>query len=205
MDKPKSVVPEHYDPVTYWNEREHPNTAPNPGVSAEHARFFRRHIGGHASLLELGPGVGRLFPLYSGLPEVATLDLTRRYEPQVAAAAQTLGLSVQQNFLDDPLAPFPFADGRFDVGVSSFVFIHVPFENIRHSMSELARVARHVVAFVGDDPAWPKTPAARKPSTHCFGHDYDALCADIGCTITDREVFVNAKGQRAIGFVYRRN
>jgi len=204
MEKPKSVVPERYDPVTYWNERAHPNTAPNPGVSAEHARFFQKQIAGQKSLLELGPGVGRLFGLYRGLQEVATLDLTQRYAAQVRAAADALGLGVTQNFLSDPLAAFPFAEARFDVGISSFVFIHVPFENIRHSMSELARVARKVVVFVGDDPVWPRTPAERKPSSHCFGHDYDALCDEIGCVITDREIFVNPKGQRAIGFVYRR-
>ena len=79
----KGFVPEHYDPVEYWNTRKQPNTAKAPGVSQNHADFFRKHTPLDApAILELGPGVGRLFSIYKSARDGVfdTLDLTRQHE-----------------------------------------------------------------------------------------------------------------------------
>lgn len=204
MEK-KSFIPEVYDPVEYWNSRDQPNTDANPGISPAHRAVFDRHLKHGARVLELGPGIGRLFPVYEGCSELATLDLTHQHEATLKTVASQYDLPLRQEFLNDALAPFPFADQSFDLAVSAYVFIHVPFENIRHSMSEMARVAQRAIVFATSNPNWPKTEAERKPSSHCFDHDYDALCRELGMKIVDRVEFPNPKLNRTgLAFAYEK-
>jgi len=202
----KGFVPDYYDPVEYWNTRSQPNTEKAPGISQMHSDFFHRNIGHAPAILELGPGVGRLFALYKNSRDgvFATLDLTRQHERTVELAAREQNLVVKQYFIAEADAAYPFADNQFDIGVSSFVFIHVPFEYIRHSMSEMARTCRKVIVFASDNPAWPKTEAERKPSTHVFGHDYQALCSDLGLVVHDYALFPSNKGFNSVALCYGR-
>lgn len=175
-----SIIPSKYDPVSYWAQREHPNTDEAPGISPPHRNFFNVNAACARSVLELGPGIGRLFPLYQDIPRTVALDLSRKYENHAKNVASNLNLNLEQYFLNEALQPYPFQDGEFDISVASFVLLHIPFENIRHTLSQLARVSNKVIVFDGDDPNWPATEAERKPSSHCFRHDHDALCRDLG-------------------------
>lgn len=208
MAEKKSFIPENYDPVEYWNTREQPNTEKNPGVSIAHAGYFSQHLQPGSKILELGPGIGRLFPMYVGAKNktFSTLDIATQHRDTVDAAARALDLTVEQSFIGKSDERYPFSDHEFDVGVSSYVFIHVPFDLIRHSMSEMARVARRTIIFASDNPAWAQTPADRKPSTHCFNHDYAQLCKELGLIIFDSVRFpkANEKSIQATGFVFGR-
>lgn len=195
MAEKQGFVPENYNPVEYWNARNQPNTAKNPGISAAHAAYFALHAKPGATILELGPGIGRLFPMYRSAKDrtFSTVDIASQHKDTVDAAAQAQGLKVQQFFMNEADARYPFADDSFDIGVSSYVFIHVPFEYIRHAMLEMARVARKTIIFATDNPLWAQSPADRKPSSHCFNHDYAALCDAMGLTLFDSIRFPKAK------------
>jgi ubiquinone/menaquinone biosynthesis C-methylase UbiE len=201
----KNFIPQQYDPVTYWRTREQPNTVADPGVSKMDDDFFGRFFNLGDKVLELGPGVGRIFKLYQGSASVTTSDIADQHRALLDKKAADLGLHLKQDFLDDPKAKLPYADNVFDVGVSSYVFIHIPFDNIRHTMSELARTCRKVVCFVGKDAGWPNAEQQRKASTHCFAHDYKKIIGDLGLTVYAWDEGSNPDGRWGwIKFAYGR-
>jgi len=196
--KSASAGGKRYDPMQYWNEREHPNTAEDPGVSQAHAEFLEKFIGEADEILEIGPGVGRLFPLYRRLKVANTIDISRKYAERLRRAAKARNVPLNDVYLDGPTQTFPFSDRQFPKGVASFVFLHVPFENIRHTMSEMARVCSQVAIITGVDENWPKSEAERTPTSHCFNHDYRRICSEIRC-----EVVEETKLGHSFGLVYR--
>lgn len=193
------IVTDKYDPIEYWNARPHPNTRTNPGVRDNHARYLSKHLAEADEILEIGPGVGRLFGLYSHLKAVHTVDISRLYKERLRQAAKDNDVTLVDHYLDDPKSDLPFSAGQFSKGIASFVFLHVPFENIRHTMSEMARTCAEVVIISGVDEKWPKTEAEKKPSSHCFNHDYEKICAEIGCEVVERTTI-----DPAFALVYRR-
>ena len=161
-----------YDPLSYWNARKNPNKSDQaPGWLL---RYATAHTAGQPRILELGPGVGRTFDIYSAGQEVTTLDLSRQYAETLAARARERGVTLHQHFLDDPAARFPFEDGAFELGVCLQVLMHVPPQFIEHSMGELARVCRRTVIVAGVNEAW------NAKAVHCFNHNYLRICGSIG-------------------------
>jgi len=57
-----------YDPKAYWDTRAHPNTEEAPGLNQHDQSFMGSRLEDVQSVLEIGPGVGRLFPLYRSIP-----------------------------------------------------------------------------------------------------------------------------------------
>jgi SAM-dependent methyltransferase len=157
-----------------------------------------------SSVLEIGPGIGRLFPLYTEVPRVATVDLSLQYKGRADNAASSLGISVESFYIDDALAPFPFKDAEFDLGVAAFVFIHVPFDNITHSLNEAARCCKNVVVMSAVDRRWPKPAMKFDPKWHCFNHDYESLCRDIGLRYQGYEKFSERPDATTFGFIFGR-
>ncbi|WP_146591387.1 class I SAM-dependent methyltransferase [Puniceibacterium confluentis] len=205
MSEKKSFVPERYEPAEYWNTRDQPNTQANPTVSQPHAEFFRKHVADGSRILEMGPGIGRLFPLYAGAQNArfSTVDLTEQHRATLDAAAAAHGLTVDQNHIINADDPYPFEDNAFDVTVSSFVLLHVPFEYIRKTLLEMARVSHRVIVFDANVDTRAKTEAERTPSTHVFGHDYDALCRELGLTIFDQTLFRKGRPDtQPFGLIY---
>lgn len=193
---------EKYNPAEYWNTREHPNTAEAPGINHHEIDFLGPKLAEANSVLELGPGIGRLFPLYKEVAETSTLDLSTNYDERARAAATASGVAIDANFIDDPLAKFPFADNTFDLGIASHVLMHIPFENISHSMSEMARCCKSVAVISAIHRYWPRKGAEYDPKWHCFAHDYEAICKDLGCTFAERTTFAERELDGSFGFVF---
>ena len=196
---------EKYDPVEHWNTREHPNTAPNPGIGQVEIDFFGPMLSGANSLLELGPGVGRLFPLYKDVAKVSTLDLSTNYNDRARQAADSAGINVDASFIHGPLDKFPFADETFDMGIASHVLMHIPFEYIEHSMSELARCCKTVAVITVLERQWPRKGTSFDPKWHCFAHDYEALCKGLGCDMSEKTMFRDEEKVSSFGFSFSRN
>jgi len=194
MSDKKSFVPEKYEPVEYWNTRTQPNTVANPGLNPAHIDFFNKHIPAGSRILEMGPGIGRLFPLYAAARDATftTIDVADQHRATLNAAAAAQGLTVRQHHIRNADDPYPFDDRTFDVTVSSFVLLHVPFEYIRQTMLEMARVSARVIVFDANVDSRAKTEAERKPSTHVFGHNHEALCKELGLTILDTALLKKA-------------
>jgi SAM-dependent methyltransferase len=92
------------------------------------------------TVLEVGPGDGLVTQQLrrAGL-EVTTLDLDPALNPDVVGSATEL----------------PFADGSFDVVICCEVLEHLPFEESRLAMAEIARVSRAgSVISVPDNRPW---------------------------------------------------
>lgn len=176
---------ETYDPVEYWNARQHPNTKEDPGIREDHAQYLNKYISNARGVLEIGPGVGRLFSLYTPLGKVHTVDISKHYIDRLRQAAKDNNVSLSDHYLDSATSDFPFSDNQFSIGIASYVFLHVPFENIKHTMSEMARTCEKVVIMSGIGESWPKNEAERKPSSHCFNHDYEKICSEIGCEVVE--------------------
>lgn len=105
-------------------------------------------------------------------------------------------------YLDTPLSPFPFEDKSIDVGIFSHVLMHIPFEIVNYPMSEAARCCRTVVVKSVMHRYWPRKGTEFDPKWHCFEHDYEAICKEIGCTYSDYELFSQQELQGAYGFVF---
>ncbi|MEL6172635.1 MAG: class I SAM-dependent methyltransferase [Pseudomonadota bacterium] len=189
-----------YQPFEYWNAREHPNISDDDDVGLHDSEFIRPQIKDAKTLLEIGPGVGRLFKLYTHLDKVYTVDISTNYSDRLRAKATSFGISLEDHYLPDATAPFPFVDQQFDCGMASFVLMHIPFENIEHTMSEAARVCKKMVVFTSVEDSWPKARAEYNTHWHCFNHDYNAICERIGCEIVHHEKIT----ERVFGFVYQR-
>jgi 2-polyprenyl-3-methyl-5-hydroxy-6-metoxy-1,4-benzoquinol methylase len=170
----------NYDPYQYWSEREHPNTSSEPGISPIEAEYLLQRLAHAGTLLELGPGVGRLFSLYKAIRKIHTLDLSMRYQSRARAAASSAGIFIQDHYLSSPLQKFPFDDQSFDLGIASHVLMHIPFGMIEHAMTELARCCKRVVVISATHRYWPQRGDTHDPKWHCFAHDYKALCDSIG-------------------------
>ena len=193
-----------YDPIEHWNTREHPNTAANPGISPVEYDFLGPLLDGADSLLELGPGVGRLFPLYKTVSQFSTLDLSTNYTDRAQQAADAAGINVQANFIQGPLDPFPFEDNAFDMGIASHVLMHIPFENIEHSMSELARCCKKVAVITVLERQWPRKGTNFDPKWHCFAHDYEQICRELGFEMSEKTIFREEEKVSSFGFFFGR-
>jgi len=196
---------EKYDPYEHWNTREHPNTAEDPGLNPAEHNFFGPKLAQAQALLELGPGVGRLFPLYKGVPRVETLDLSTNYQTRAQASADAAGVSINANYIDDPLAPFSFEDNTFDLGIACHVLMHIPFENIEHSMSELARCCRTVAVITAEERSWPRKGTDFDPRWHCFAHDYEKLCEELGFAFGEKVMITERETIKSYAFTFQRS
>lgn len=185
-----------YNEWTYWNSRIDPN-APS-GLSGrgleDDVSYIRAHVAGCTRVLELGPGVGRTFGAHAPGSDITCYDITPNYYHRLLARADAFGLRVRFDLASSLDAPLPYPDHAFDVGVASKVFLHQRPERIDLVMAELARVAERVVAVTTVYPTGPSVPAS-----HCFYHDYAAICARIGCEIVHQQ-----EEHETLRFVYRR-
>lgn len=185
-----------YDEWTFWNSRPNPN-AP-AGLSGrqldDDITYIRAQVAGCTRILELGPGVGRTFAAHEPGADITCYDITPNYRERLLARAHALGLRVRFDLAPSLDAPLPYPDNAFEVGVACKVFQHQRPERIERVMAELARVAERVVAPTTVDTG------RSVPASHCFYHDYAAICAGIGCEIMHQQ-------QDELGtfrFVYRR-
>ena len=180
----KSLSKSKYDPVAYWNARKNPNS--DSGLESARVRFDTEYIaaavGGASSVFELGPGVGRTFDAYSSGQKITTLDLSKSYTDQLRRRAEASSIDLTMHFLDSALAEFPFCDGAFPIGVTSQVLLHVPPDNIEHTISELCRTCGKIVVislFIHGKPV--SGPWGR----HVFNHDYPMLFSERGWALSD--------------------
>lgn len=191
-----------YDPVEYWSNREHPNTAENPGISKAESDFIGPRIQSVNSLLELGPGVGRLFPLYSKINFVTTLDISSNYQERASLGAAQAGIEVKAHYLESVTDEFPFESLTFDVGLAAHVLMHIPFENIEHTMKQLARCCERVIVISAKHRYWPKKNQEYDRKWHCFAHDYRSVCSQLGLMYFDEVTLAERELDGAFAFQF---
>lgn len=177
----KQGVSMAYDPKDYWENRPNPNAKGHDKAPAFIYRFLAAHLKSDATILEVGPGVGRTLDVYAPGQDITALDLSTRYADVVRRRADALGLSLSQAFLDTPEDAFPFEDKTFDTGVCVQVLMHIPEAHINRTLSELVRTCHELVLV--SSVALPEGTTA----AHVFVHDYDALLRALGAEIVDTQ------------------
>ncbi len=136
------------------------------------------------SILDLGCGSGRLFPLYreKNIGDVLGVDISRR-ALQIAdrdfPEFQTILAPLEQLELER----------HFDLAISNQVLQHVPRETIADVVEKIATACSSV--FVND----LGVQEDRSETPYMFAHDYEELFGPHGFTVSERHAFGgNASG-----------
>jgi SAM-dependent methyltransferase len=164
-----------YDPDQYWEARGGESYRLYTD-SPEYRRyreaqfaFFRELIAElkPERLLDFGCGSGKLFPLWTAVPEVHAYDRARsQIEIARAEAARVRPGHPYQimHCLAGERAETPYDDDLFDLIVAAEVLLHVVPADADALVAELRRICRGRLALVVPAPF-------DNPAPHCFDHD----------------------------------
>jgi len=170
-----------YNPFIYWKNRENPNRNCCP-TNAERA-FLAPEISIADSILDVGPGVGRMFSLYRPEVPICGVDISETYKHKAKAKAMAHGLNYEHEvLLDFYKTGLPFERESFDLCIAVKVLLHVTPDQIDFIMSEMARVATKVMitSKIGDDPA-----------DHVFNHNYREIIERNNLCIIEGDIIGN--------------
>ena len=169
----------NYDPDQYWEARggeSYRVYTDSPGYrhyrEAQFA-FFQNLIAKlqPERLLDFGCGAGKLFSLWTSVPEVHAYDRARSQIEIARAEAARLRPAHPyrvMHCLTGETTETPYDDDYFDLIVAAEVLLHVVPDDIGGLVAELQRICRGHLAIVVPAPF-------DNPAPHCFDHDYPAL------------------------------
>lgn len=163
--------------------------------------YLQSSDGTQMRLLDFGCGDGSLMS-WAFDPQVLSEDGPRQItlvesNPELAQRARARLDSVDVFVVEDN-APWPFADGEFDVVVLAFVLHHVPVPDRTGLLAEAARVGREILVLE-DLPDSAGTPSAQRLAWHVtqehfrpFGQDPDDYMSGVLSDEKWREFFAHA-------------
>ena len=152
----------------YWKLRARDIDARWGKDTADHALIARMIDAAHArSVLYIGCGTGRLFPVYlnTGVQEVLGQDVSR----WALREARRRFPQAIFHFTHEALTKLESAPGPFDLCVSNRVLSAVPPQEISRTLRKLASVAKHL--YLNEY----STSDGGQSSNYWFMHDYLAL------------------------------
>lgn len=132
------------------------------------------------TLLDAGCGTGFWFQLWKEANiGVTGVDMaTSTFEP---LQNMKNALDVQYETLTSRLHSLPFPDKHFDVAATIRVLLHIPYEEIDQTLSELGRVASYLMLLEAE-------VGGTRTKDHVFDHDLRATCESLGFTVLQDEV-----------------
>jgi SAM-dependent methyltransferase len=174
---------EKYDEVSYWRNRVNPNS-PSVGfdLTKKHIDYVSHHVRGLFRILDLGPGVGRTFPAYTGVRLVEGFDISPTYKDRVIAASRNYNFNFRLT-ISPKIGKLPYGDKTFDAAVAVSVLLHQRPDNIIEVMTELARVANKVVVVTSNynkNKCDIPFTEPKDPKKFCFQYNYETICVDEG-------------------------
>lgn len=184
-----------YDEVKYWNRRNNPNSATEAATKTD-IEFIKKNLIGCRNILDLGPGVGRIFAAYEAMISVEGYDISSLYRARAIKESAKYGFDLNIT-VGDSIGRLPYADKEFDAAVASSVFLHQKPSRIVGVMGELARVVMKVIAISWFEPERHFDGDIYDDDAYCFNYNYPKMCDDNGWLISD----VITDGRR-IWFVY---
>lgn len=174
-----------YDEIRYWNQRKNPNSALKEETDY-HIAFVKNHISGCHSVLDVGCGVGRIFPAFEDVDEVTGFDISSRYQKRVMDASKQFDFRFQL-IIDKTVGKLPFETNSFDAVVCVSVLMHQRPCNVVSMIRELCRVSRDkavIVSFMDMDKDFVRVfDNDGGGDVHVFNYDYDSLFGLLGCTV----------------------
>jgi len=160
----------------YWNKRARAYKRTNK----ESRKILEEHIQ-HIkpkSLIEIGCAYGFLFPLYTGIPEVAAVD----WSPVMVKHAKTRCAENKFKvnvFLHDIAAEPPA--GHWQLAVTRHCLMHIPQSRIKPAVNNIAEICDEALIF-----EWWLDYTPEKDTGHCFLHDYESLFKNVGFHVHSR-------------------
>lgn len=168
----------HWDQKASWYLKD----KGNPFYSRKLKSIISRQIKKHnpSSLLEVGCGPGRLFPVYIDVSEVTVVDFSYWMLRRAIALKREKGYNY--NIFKMDARHLLFLDDSFDMVVTSNVLLHIPHRTIENVVSEITRVCKGVIVCVEYFEE-----KQSEVSDFCFLHDYPLLFGDIGCNLIEEK------------------
>jgi ubiquinone/menaquinone biosynthesis C-methylase UbiE len=183
-----------YDTLKYWNKRKSPNSKGIELDTPIHLSFLKKHLSGAVSVLDFGPGNGRLLEAYVGINEVEGYDISSIYKDRILEKATSLKVNFSLT-IGKNVEKLHYKTDEFDAAVATEVLLHQKPEYINLIMLELARVSSKVVAISWMECGIP----FNIERGHCFHYNYFKLCEQNNLEIIDFQ-----KYKKQIMFVYRK-
>lgn len=182
-----------YDAVKYWNRRKNPNSSTIGGDTPTHISFIKKNLKDVCSLLDFGPGVGRLLEAYAGISRIEGYDVSEIYKSELLEKAKQLNLNFSL-IVEKKIGKLPYKDKEFDAAIATEVLLHQKPKYIELVMSELLRVAEKVIVITWMEEG---VQFGSTSGPHCFHHNYFDICSR-----NSWKVFVVEKYKKQTMFVY---
>ena len=185
-----------YDVVDYWNNRENPNSKnPNERNTQKHIDYVKSNIDGNDTILDFGPGVGRILPAYNRTNKITGYDISSKYRNRLLEAAEKEKINLELIVENKKITKFTFPDNCFDAAVSVSVLLHQPPEQIANVMSELARISKKVVivSWYDSNKSYDLIGEKRDETKFSFNHNYKEICEENELKITSWDFDIEAK------------
>lgn len=124
------------------------------------------------SVLDIGCGRGRYFPMYENLERIVAIDISEKALTRIPSIYQDderfdiRAVPVEKLALEQPV----------DLVISNMVLAHIPSSHIGKAVRQVARVTREIVLDEN----------MRDRGYHCFVHDYESLLRREGFQLLER-------------------
>ncbi|MFH1482488.1 MAG: class I SAM-dependent methyltransferase [Patescibacteria group bacterium] len=165
-----------YNEIKYWNNRKKP-TSCSPDYTQTHINYLREQLKNCDNIIDVGSGIGRLFPAYSNLKLVQACDISLLYKDLIIDKSKNYNFEFNWTHLTS-IKKLPFEDKQFDCTISSEVLLHQRPEHIIDIMKELLRVSNKVIVITWMEINVPLDNNNKNynPEKYCFNYNYKKLC-----------------------------
>ena len=184
-----------YNKIKYWNNRKDPNSKKGIKIADDQIKWMSPFVEDHYNVLEYGPGVGRLLPLYKKLEHINFYDISKIYEKQVRQRSRDLNINIKEYVIDTTNnIKTTFTDNQFDLVIASAVLLHVSEKEIKEVMKELARIGNKVLVTTWYDKK------IKTRGDYCWSRDYKKIINNMGMEI---ELWKENAFHNQLGFIYK--
>lgn len=160
-----------YDPIKFWNNREHPNSKHQsdwqPFRYTIHKNFIKPNIIGMKSILDFGAGKGGFFEIYQevGIKRVYSYDITNTFKNAIIEHGKKFDFE-HIHIIDKVLIP-NFDIDTVDGAVSCSCFHHSRPKDIEEVMKQVKKVAKRIIGLEFYNPE-----RKHDYNKHYYSHDY---------------------------------
>jgi ubiquinone/menaquinone biosynthesis C-methylase UbiE len=175
-----------YDEVEYWNNRKKPNSAPH-SITLQHIEYVENHLHDCNEILDLGPGVGRIFPAYNNISFVQGYDISELYKDTVIKESNRYSFEFNL-FTKKKISKLPFSNNEFDAVVCVSVLMHQKPVNVIEVMKECVRVGKKAIfiSYIDINKKFGFTG-----SKHIFNYNYITICNENDWKMVDIYIIDN--------------
>jgi FkbM family methyltransferase len=178
-----------YNIVEYWNKRDNPCSTKIDEITMNHINFLKTNITGCKTVMDFGPGYGRLFEVYKNVDKVVCVDVTEKHKEKLNKQSKKYCFDFEFLCKTDILSKFKYKDKHFDAVVTSEVLFHQTPNVIEKIMKELLRISQKVVVItlMNLNKNFDSYGSYKPSNKYCFNYDYYQICKRNNWNIRNEE------------------